>query len=300
MDTTDTAQPRRRVSRWTYVIIVVATVLLTLSTIGGWVETVMLDQEGFTALTADTLTTEESRAAIAQELVNQVEQRFREIPAAVREPLEAALAGLLNISLVRSALEIASDLLWQALFVNQGAVILDVTPLRGFIDQIISAVDAALGELIEITDLPTEITLLQQGQLPDLEPYRNLVLWITSLFFLTGAGLLTFVFIRYRRPRPQLAKLLSVSGWLIVGQGILLVILPVLLRPLVAGSVTGPTGRAITEEAYDKLIAELHIQLVLPFIVGIALFIAGTLLAKRHLQMQPAPPPELAVSPETP
>ena len=300
MEAEDTSQPQRRATRWTYVLIVLATVLLALSTVLGWVEIVLLDQEGFTELTTGTLTSEESRAAIARELVNQVELQFREIPAAVREPLEAALAGLLSISLVRTALEFASDHLWQALFVNQGAVILDVTPLRGFIDQIISAVDAALGALIEITDIPTEITLLQQGQLPDLEPYRNLVIWLTSLFFLTGAGLLIFVFIRYRRPRPQLARLLTVSGLLIVGLGMVLMIVPLLAKPFVVDMVTGPTGQTVTEEAYNKLISELHIQLVLPFIVGAALFIAGTVLAKRGLQTQPASPSELAVSAETP
>jgi hypothetical protein len=291
------APPRRarRVTRWTYLLLFLGTSLLTLATVGAWVETVLLDQEQFVALTTGTLRAEDSRDAIARELVNVIEQNTRQLPAAVREPLEAAIAGLLKISLIRTALELASTSLWQALFVDHGAIILDVIPLHGFINQLIDFVDPTLRALLGAGGLPTEITLVEQGQLPDLEPYKNFTLMGTFISTISGLALLIFVFIRYFRVRPQLYQLLQATGLLFIAQGLFLVIIPWLAEGLLVDTVPGPTGQTLTREAYGRIIAELNEELVGHFVLGIILLGIGYLLARRWAR--PAPLPEPAPEP---
>lgn len=298
MEASTPPRPVRRVSRWTYLLLFLATSLLSLATVGAWIETVVLDQEQFVALTTGTLTAEDSRAAIAHELVNAVEQRFRQLPEVVREPLEAAISGLLKISLVRSALEFASTRLWQALFVDTGAIILDITLLHDFIDPLINAIDPALGELVEASGLPDQITLVQQGQLPDLEPYKNFTIWATFISSLAGFGLLVFVFIRHFRARPQLYRLLRFTGLLFIAQGLFLLIIPWLAQPLLVDAVPGPTGQTLTGEAYDRIIRELYAQLIGHFVLGIILFGVGYLLDRRSARAVslPEPTPELTAS----
>lgn len=294
MDDTAPPRPRRRVTRWTYLLLFLGTSLLTLATVGAWVETVLLDQEQFVSLTTGTLRAEDSRAAIAYELVNVIEQNTRQLPAVVREPLEAAISGLLKISLIRTALELASTSLWQALFVDHGAIILDVSVLHGFINQLIDFIDPALRALLAAGGLPTQITLLEQGQLPDLEPYKNFTLLGTFISTLAGLALLVFVFIRYFRTRPEVYQLMRVTGIFFVAQGLFLVIVPWLSGRFLVDTVPGPTGQTLTREAYGRIIAELNAELIGHFVIGIILFGAGYLLARRRQRSEPAPVPEPA------
>jgi hypothetical protein len=282
------------VTRWTYLLLFLGTSLLTLATVGAWVETVLLDQEQFVALTTGTLRAEDSRNAIARELVNVIEQNTRQLPAVVREPLEAAISGLLKISLIRTALELASTSLWQALFVDHGAIILDIIPLHGFINQLIDFVDPGLRALLG-GGLPTELTLVEQGQLPDLEPYKNFTLMGTFICTISGLALLVFVFIRYFRVRPQLYRLLQATGLMFVAQGLFLVIIPWLAEGLLVDTVPGPTGQTLTREAYGRIIAELNAELVGHFVIGIVLVGVGYALARRWAR--PAPQPEPAPEP---
>jgi hypothetical protein len=278
------------VTRWTYLLLFLGTSLLTLATVGAWVETVLLDQEQFVALTTGTLRAEDSRNAIARELVNVIEQNTRQLPAAVREPLEGAIAGLLKISLIRTALELASTSLWQALFVDHGAIILDIIPLHGFINQLIDFVDPALRALLG-GGLPTELTLVEQGQLPDLEPYKNFTLMGTFICTIAGLALLVLVVIRYFRARPQLYRLLQATGLMFVAQGLFLVIIPWLAKGFVVDAVPGPTGQTLTREAYDRVIAELNAELVGHFVIGIVLLGVGYALARRWTRPVPLPEP---------
>ena len=288
--------------RWSMLLLVLGTLLLMLSALGFWMQWSLMREDNFVTLSTGVLTSEATRQAIGRGIVDTVFAEYPLLRALIRDPLEAAIAGLLDTTVVRVALEFVSQLIWRTLFVNQSSIVLDIEPLQNFIYGIISAVNPELAATLTPQDLPSQIVLVDASQLPDMDAISNWIVWLTLLFLVVGAGLLVFAVARAWSVPPLRWALLGWTGLLLAVEAVLVYIVSIPARSSVLLAISNQTGRVVVGETYDALVGQL--QMVLAGVLVLGLLLIGLCFFMRdqfdfiERRPQPVDEPEPALAPE--
>jgi hypothetical protein len=248
------------------------------------------------------LTSEAARDAIARSIVDQLLAEQPILQAIVRNPLESAIASLLDTAFFRVPLERVAQFIWVTLFINNASVILDIAPLRDFVFGIISALAPQAAATLSPDQLPDQIVLFEADQLPDFQRIANSISWLTWLFLLGGLGLLGLALGRaWRNPGLRWA-LVGWTGIFLAAEAILVLILSIPARSTLVVAVDNQAGRVIVGETYDALIQGLHagmaVLLVLGLVlVGLCFYMRGQLDFFKARRRSAAPTPAPAVEP---
>lgn len=289
---------RRRLT----ILLVVGTLLVTLSSIGFWVQWTLMSERGFVELTGDVLRSNESRETIARAIVDQLFAERPILNALVRDPIEGLIIGILGSSLFAAGINIVSERIWETIFVDQARVVLDISALQAFLYGAITAISPDLAARFEPQDIPSELVLLDASELPNMSRIASIVAFTTWLTFFGGIVILAIAFSRVWAQSLLRNSLLVWTGILLIVEALILGILTIPTQSVIVVGIENSTGRTLIATTLGVLMLRLYAILIAMAIGGAVLIAVGfwkrrTLIAESTVTGDSEPDPLAAPSP---
>ncbi len=264
------------------VLLIIATVSLLIASVGFWARTSVLNEDGFVNIVTETFAQENVRVAIADEMINQAFQSRPLVRQIIRGPAENIIAGILDTSLVQGAVELMARTMYKVVVrVDGQEVAINLEPIKEILVTLTDVLNVDAANNINVDDIPNQIVILQEGQLPSLDPLWNTIDWVGFITGIIGVVLLVLVFWTGWSTSNRNDYLKWTGGSLAVGAVILLLITwPI--GTTITRSVDQDSGRVLVAAVYENLIAQLRVQTVGLILLGIALWLLGWWLSRER------------------
>jgi hypothetical protein len=261
--------------RWSSLLIIFGTLLVTLSSVGLWIEWTLLSERGFVEVSTSVFEADETRETIASAIVDTMFEKRPILRGLVRGPIEGVITGLLGSSFFNSALAFASEQLWELLFIGRDRVVLDIEPLHDFIYAIITVAAPGVAESIDPEQLPSELVLLDGSEIPNLGVVSSVASWTSIFAFVIGVGLIAFAVSRSWTNQALRSGVIVWTGIFLIAEALLIVIATFPVRSSLILAVENASGRSVIATTYGILVIRLYIILIGLALVGLALAVYG-------------------------
>ncbi|MEI7682907.1 MAG: hypothetical protein WCJ24_01230 [Candidatus Saccharibacteria bacterium] len=238
-----------------------------------WVNQAIFNTDNFAATAVSSITSDSSRQALAQEVVDRALVDRPVIKNVVGSTATKLISGLLDSDRFTKVLTVAVSKLQVYLTSSQQkSITLDLTGVKSTIDKLITLADStgldvnANGE--RVNNLPDQLVLVDANNVPSFYTYAVIFMWVAPLCVLMALALLVYPYFRDRRRYYQIAL---VQGTVIAVTALLLLLLGPLFRPPVLSNVTSPNMRIVVENMYNAFIALFNNQAYIMFGLGVVL-----------------------------
>lgn len=219
-----------------------------------WLNQTIFDQQTFTTIVGGTLSTEQSREAIAQTVVDHALEERPLLQRTISAKATQLITGLLGTDLATQTFDTVINRTYTYLTSNDprpiGIDLLAIkTPLAGLV-----SFAETLGRDVQFDPevIPDFILLFDPSNLPDVYAYGQKLLWIGPLLWLSAAGMFAAYLYRGRR---ALAKRVYIVGSVIIGMSLLGSLAGPLLPAPVAASVNVVELRGVVSSLASALLA---------------------------------------------
>lgn len=260
----------------------VAALLLFVANTAVWANRAIFDTDTFTTTAVTSITSEPSRQALAQEVVDRA---LADRPIAKRVAGNTAtklVSGLLGTSQFEEILGKAVGKLQVYLTSNeQKSISLNLAGVKGTVETLLN-VAGSNGANTEnaaerLNNIPDELTLINADNIPSFYTYGLVFLWLGPICALLAIALLAYPYIRNR---SQYYKVAMIQGAFLVLTGILSLLVGPLVRPPALAKVASPNMRVVVGNLYDSFIAIFNQQAY--WLIGAGLLLALVPLAVRY------------------
>lgn len=253
---------------------IVLSLLLLVANSGYWVNKYVFDANNFAAIATSSLTSQSSRAAIANGIVARA---FEAKPVAAKilsEPVSNLVEGLLGTNLSEKAVYSVSEKVNIMVTSKEKRVIsFDLTGVKSVLERISSTAGERSPEKFDASLLPDEVTIVDGKKLPDLYQYSIVMLWLTPITLLLALGTMAAPYILFRR---NWRGILSVQALAIIASGMLALAVGPLFRPIILANITDALPRTVIGNLYDSFMTTYSSQSRQLILIGIvALIVAG-------------------------
>lgn len=258
---------------------IVAVVFLLVASFSLWLNSNIFNRQNFTTTTVEVVRKPAVRSAISAEVIDQVFKNSPILQQIAGDTLNSAVVGLLGSSAAKPILTQVAD---QANILitspNPQAVAIDISSVRGFIKPIASVVNKNLGGSISAANVPKEIVLIKQGEVPSIYSWGVVLLWLGPILGLIGLGIL--IGLIWRAGDAARTSVLKTTGaTLSIGSVIFIILVATLKAPILA-SIVSANVRVIADNIFDAFAGKLMGQTWILFVAGLFLVAAGYLLPR--------------------
>jgi hypothetical protein len=253
---------------------VIAALLLFVANTAIWANRAIFDTNTFTTTAVTSLTSESSRQALAQEVVDRALADKPTIKSVIGGTATKLVSGLLGTSQFNAVLEKAVGKLQVYMTSNnQKSISLDLSGVKNTVEKLLTVADSR-GANTEnaserVSALPDELVLLNAENVPSFYNYGLVFLWMGPLCAVGALALLAYPYLRDRR---QYYKVALIQGSALVVAGLLCLLVGPLVRPPVLANINSPNMRVVVGNLYDSFVAIFNQQ-------AYWLIVAGVLLA---------------------
>lgn len=240
-----------------------------------WMNNQIFDTDAFTTTVTNSLTSESSRTAMAQEITDRM---FEDRPIVKR------IAGDFSTKLVSGLLatDQFNNLLTPAVerihayttSANQETVAVDLSGIKDVITRV-SNISSNLGADVNVdTDrVPDEIVLLNADNVPDLYRIGVVFLWVAPITFISALVLLAYPHLKRLNDKK---KIIAIQGSIITLFGLIGLLVGPLFKPPVLSNIPGPNGRVIVGNLYDAFISSFNTQTIFLALFGVLMVLVAT------------------------
>lgn len=256
---------------------VLAAVLLVITNSAIWVNNQIFDTKNFTNTVKTSLTSEESRNAIATGLTDRALDGRPILRNVVGDVPVNIVGGLLGTNQAEKAVEkVTSKLHVLVTSEQRESVSYDITGIKSVLTQLYDTVTNLGREpRINPNNIPDEIVLIEAGKLPNLYKASVAFLWLAPLAFV--GAFLALAYPYFKNPKDYKA-ILAIQGAIVASTALLALSIGPLFKPPVLANIQTGTGRTVIENIYDAFIATFNTQSLYLFTIGgVALGVSGGL-----------------------
>lgn len=256
---------------------VLAAVLLVITNSAIWINNQIFDTENFTNTVTTSLTSEESRNAIATGLTDRALEGRPVLRNVVGDVPVNIVGGLLGTNQAEKAVEkVTSKIHVLVTSEQRESVVYDISGIKSVLTQLYDTVtDLGREPKINPNNIPDEIVLIEEGKLPNFYKASVAFLWLAPLAFI--GALLALAYPYFKNPK-QYRVTLAIQGGIVAFAGLLALSIGPLFKPPVLANIQTGTGRTVVENIYDAFIATFNTQSMYLFAIGaVALAISGGL-----------------------
>lgn len=253
---------------------VIAALLLFVANTAIWANRAIFDTNTFTTTAVTSLTSESSRQALAQEVVDRALADRPAIKSVVGGTATKLVSGLLGTNQFNAVLEKAVGKLQVYLTSNsQKSISLDLSGVKSTVEKLLTVADTRGANTENATErvsnIPDELVLVNADNVPSFYTYGLVFLWVGPLCAIGALALLVYPYIR---KRSQYYKIAAIQGSALAVAGLLSLLVGPLVRPPALASIQSPNVRVVVGNLYDSFIAIFNQQ-------AYWLVVAGVLLA---------------------
>lgn len=258
------------------ILLILGSITLLLAQSAYWTNHNIFNQERFTQITIDSLTTESSRDAIAATIVDKSLADKPLIKQLAGERMEAFISGLLGSDISIGLMENISSRAYEYLTtenrndisVNLSAVSSTVSVVMNLANKIQPDSQIANTQI----EIPSEIVLVSSDSLPNLSGVVKLVLFLQPLLWLTS---ILFFGIYIYIGRKQYAKRVYKVGSSIIAVGLIGLLTGPLILPQILAAVPEVNIRPLVENFasgfLNPFINQMYIMLAVT-VISLLLF----------------------------
>lgn len=254
-----------------------ASLLLVLANTAFWVNRNIFDTDTFTSIAVTSITSESSRQAIANEVVDRALQD-RPIIKEVAGPTATKLvSSLLGTDQFNKVLETAISRLQVYLTSNsRESIVVNLSGVKNVLESLITIAGKTNSNLeTTVSSVPDQITLVNADNIPDFYKYGLAFLWIGPIAAVLAALLLVYPYIR---DRSRYYIIAPAQGAMITAMGFLCLLIGPLVKPPVLANIPSANSRVVVGNIYDAFISTFNSQSLLLVKVGIALAVVPLLV----------------------
>lgn len=256
----NTAQ-NRDVKFWRRSIITgfLAAALLVVANSAFWVNRQIFDTNNFTTTAVASVTSDSSREAIANEVVDTA-LKDRPIIRQVAGPTAVKLvSSLLGTNQFNNILTVAVDKIQVYLTSeNQESIVLNLSSIKSTLNSLIGLAGESNSQAsTDLQNVPDQIVLVNADNIPSFYKYGLLFLWLGPISAIVALVLLAYPYIRSRSRYYVVAV---VQGALIAVMGMLAMFIGPLFRPPVLANIQSANMRVVVGNLYDAFIATFNSQ----------------------------------------
>lgn len=235
-----------------------------------WVNRTVFNTEKFSEITTSSLLSESSRAAMADEVIDQALSDRPLVKNVVQEPASKLVSGLLATSQAEAGVKKVSAKL-QIVLTSENRENVEVD-LSGIKQTVVKLIDLAGKEdtSVRVEQIPDRITLLDVSKLPTFYKLGTLFIWVAPLAFVLGFAILATPHVRAKKLKMDL--LLS-QGLMVLAGYIVGLLFGPLFRPPVLSQFSNANLRIVAENLYNSFVASFNSQIQLLLILGLAMVI---------------------------
>ncbi len=257
---------------WRRVLItaVIAALLLVVANSAYWVSRTIFDSNNFTRVAVASVTSDSSRQAIADEVVDRA---LKDVPVIkeIAGPTASKLVGsLLATNQFSHLLESATSRLHVYLTSNnRESIVLNLGSVKNVLGSLISLAGDSDGQnAARIDTVPDQIVLVDSSDIPDFYRYGMVFLWLGPITAIAALLLLAYPYIRDRSKYYIIALAQGVS---IAVVGLLCLLVGPLFRPPVLAGVDSVNSRIVVGNLYDAFVNTFNHQSLNLVKVGIVI-----------------------------
>lgn len=233
-----------------------------------WFSNTILNQENFVNTTTQVITTEESRNAIASEVVEITQENFPIIGSVTAPLIQKVVVGILDTELFTTIFEkLSEEIYFQLTNPNPKPLEINIGGAISLIEPFLDDQDTEL-----FANIPNKITLIGENEIPNISQFANTLAIIGPISLIAGLILIGLIWRMITNKRNYFIAV----GLISAASGFLVFSLIPVIGNYIASGVTSANGLYIINELYAAFTQKL-VDLSLAVLV-IGLFTA--LIAK--------------------
>lgn len=249
---------------------VIASLLLVIANSAFWINKNIFDTDNFTKIAVTSVTSESSRQAIANEVVDRALQD-KPIVKQIAGPTAVKLVGsLLSTDQFTKVLEVSvSKLQVYLTSSDQQSIVLNLSGVKSVFGQVISlAGDANSNAEAKVNNVPDQIVLVNAENIPSFYKYGLVFLWLGPIAGILAIALLAYPYIR---DRSRYYIIAATQGAMLIVVGYLCQLLGPLFKPPLLANIPSANSRVVVGNLYDAFIGSFNSQSLLLVKLGFAL-----------------------------
>lgn len=251
--------------------------LLIITNSAIWVNNQIFDTENFSNTATQSLTSEESRNAIATGLTDRALEGRPILRNVVGDVPINIVGGLLGTTQAEKGIDkVVSRFHVMVTSEERESISLELTGIKSVLNQLYDTVTNLGREpKIDPAKIPDEIVLVEAGKLPNFYKASVALLWLAPLAFI--GAFLALAYPYFKNPKEYKVTL-AIQGAIVAFAGLMALSAGPLFKPPLLSNVQTGTGRIVVENLYDAFIATFNAQSLYLFGIGaVALTISGGL-----------------------
>jgi hypothetical protein len=254
---------------------------LIITTSAFWFNQYIFNNENFTTLATQAVTSDSSRQALATEITDRLLQNRPLLQNRASDLSVKVISGVLDSSLAQGLTQRSISRLQVAMTSEYPESIqLDLVPIKDIINTVASAAARFSGSTesessFDQASVPDQIVLLEANSVPNIYQMGLTLTWLGPLALVVAIILLAIPIFQTRKNKNSLMKALGLEGTVVLGGGILCLLLGPLFKPPVLAQVQNENIRIIESNLYDAFVSKFNQGSVFIFVIGVVLLLAA-------------------------
>lgn len=247
---------------------ILAAALLVVANSAIWVNRAIFNTQEFTSISTSALTSESSRKALADEIVDRALVNNPTAAAVVKEPATNIIAGLLGSQQAENAItKIVGKVQILLTSKKPESITYDLTGIKTTVTKLLTV--ANKDQAVEkVADLPDSITVFDANKVPSIYQYGVAMTLIAPFAFMIAIALLA---VPHFKKRYSTEKLLLAQGGTLIGAGVMALLIGPIFQPIVLAQVSNSNLRVVVENFYNAFIASFNDQTMYLIYAGLIL-----------------------------
>lgn len=252
-------------------------ILLSIANSAAWVNRYIFNSQNFATVATESLLSESSRRAMAQEITNQALEGRPTAQQLVNNTAVNVISGVLGSDQLGNAVEKLVNRLNVALTSkDQESIAINLEGPKTFITQVVDVVGKYREVQVNPENIPSEIVLVNADNIPDFYTYGVVFLWLGPLAFIGSVVVFAYPYFKHR---SEYKMIMMVQGLAIVVAGLLALLIGPLFRPPLLARLQSTEARTVVTNLYNAFINTYNQQtMILIGVGGLLLVVSGGLV----------------------
>lgn len=242
------------------ILVITSVSLLLIAQTSLWLSNNVFNNQKFTQITTEAITSESSRQSISNLLVDRMLEDRPMLNSVLGNRISSLISGLLGTDLAERSIEkIVQNAQLILTTPKKPPIVIDVRPYKQAAINISNALMRDDEPKIDINRIPDEIVLLDTSKLPNYYQYGILLLWLGPIAALLALALLgawiyraKIAVVRLMRTRIALAAVLA--------SGLIAMLIGPLFKPAFLSVAESAQAMTLLGNIYDGFIAPFYVQ----------------------------------------
>jgi hypothetical protein len=255
---------------------VCAAILFVIANSAFWVNRYVFDTNNFTQVATTSLTSESSRKAIAEGIVNKALADYPTVKNVIDNPATNVISGVLGSDQVENILTKAITKLQVSVTSSDPqSLVIDLSGPKDFLIKIVDVVSKQRQVNVDPNNIPSEIVLINKDNIPNFYKYSIVFLWLGPIALLGGLALIAYPHIKWRK---DYKVVMMVQGGALLVVSLLALLIGPLFRPPLLAHVPTAEARTVVTNLYNAFIGTFNNQTVMLTFLAVAVMLVSAAL----------------------